>query len=231
MGKFSDLFKSAAQRKLEEEERRIEEKRMIMRKKARAKRKAEEAICDAEGRIETLDKDNAKSWEKARGLMKSGRRSAARLELCKYRAIGRLVEQFQKKLWVMKYYQLRLESADTDAALTDAIGEISGLMQIDPSKTLNVLDDVQGKLDEATELDRIWENVFSSETRKDSHRDSELLPDVDELMTELEKEAAREVGGKQRSDESTEENEISRGIASGRERLRNIVDAADKKRP
>ena len=230
MGKYSDLFKSAAQRKQEEEKRRIEEKMRIIRAKATAKRKAENAICNAEVRIERLEKDNAQSWEKARGLMKSGRKSAARLELCKYRATGRLVEQFQKKLWVMKYYQLRLESANTITALTDAIGEISGLMQIDPSKTLNVLDDVQGKLDEATELDRIWENAFASETRKDSYRDSELLPDVDELMTELEKEAAREVGGKLHADESTEENEISRGIASGRERLRNIVDAADKTR-
>ena len=230
MGKYSDLFKSAAQRKQEEEKRRIEEMMRIMRAKATAERKAENAICNAEVRIERLEKDNAKSWEKARGLMKSGRKSAARIELCKYRATGRLVEQVQKKLWVMKYYQLRLESANTITALTDAIGEISGLMQIDPSKTLSVLDDVQGKLDEATELDRIWENAFASETRKDSYRDSELLPDVDELMTELEKEAAREVGGKLRSDESTEENEISRGIASGRERLRNIVDAADKKR-
>lgn len=230
MGKFSDLFKSAAQRKLEEEERRLEEKKRIKREKEKAKHKTEEAIYDAEGRIETLEKDNAKSWEKARELMKSGRKSAARIELCKYRAIGRLVEQFQKKLWVMKFYQLRLESADTDAMLTDAIGAISGLMQIDPNKTLDVIDDVQGKLDEATEIDRIWENVFASETRKDSHRESELLPDVDELMNELEKEAARDVGGKLHSDSSAEGDEISRGIAAGRDRLKDIIDAEDKKR-
>lgn len=232
MGKLSDLFKSSAQRKLEAEKKRLEEERRLKREREKAKRMAEDAIYDAEGRIEKLETDNAKSWNKARELMKSGRKSAARIELCKYRAVQRLVEQFQKKMWVMKFYQTRLESADADSALTEALGEMSSLIKIDPNKTLDVIDDVQGRLDEATEIDRIWDNVFSSETRKDSRRESELLPDVDELMRELEREAAGDVGGKLRSDaDDAKDDEIARGVAEGREKLNKIIDAEDKKRP
>ena len=215
----NDLLKSPARRKVDAEKRRI-----------RAMRKAENAIYDAESRVEKLEGDNAKSWSKARELMKSGRKSAARIELCKYRAVQRLVELINKKVWLVKFYLTRLESAGADANLVAAIGEMSSLINIDPNKTLDAIDDVQDKLVEATEIDRVWENVFASETRRDSHRESELLPDVDELMSELEKEAAREVGGKLYSDSLAEEDEISRGIAEGRDRLKDIIDAEDKKR-
>lgn len=229
MGLFGDLFKSRKEREIERRAAELEREKAKRREQSKAKMKAEKAINDARDQIARLEADNAKSWEKARELVKSGRKSAARIELSKYRAVGRLIEQFEKKVWVMQFFETRLESAGTDEALTEALGAFSKLMEVDPEKTLDTLEDVAGTLDEVTEIDRIWNGVFEGEVRKDSRRDSAVLPDVDGLMDELEREAAWEIDGAPRGERAASE-DVARGVASGREKLNRIMDDDEKKR-
>jgi len=228
MGLFDDLFKSQAQRAREAEESRLTVEREKRRARTKAKMKAENAVAEGRERVQTLERENAKSWEKAREYMTSGRKSAARMELGKYRAVGRLIEQFEKKTWIMQYYLTRLESAQTDEIFAESLGEIARLVEVDPGKATLSLENAQSVLDDQTEIDRLWANCFQTETRRDEYKESALIPDLDGLMQELEAEVAREVGGTIR-EKGEDAETLTREIAEGRESLQSILDEKDKK--
>jgi len=228
MGLFDELFKSQAQRAREAEEIRLTAEREKRRARTKAKMKAENAVAEGRERVQALERENAKCWEKAREYMKSGRKSAARMELGKYRAVGRLVEQFEKKTWIMQHYLTRLESAQTDEIFAESLGEIARLVEVDPGKATLSLENAQSVLDDQTEIDRLWANCFQTETRRDEYKESDLIPDLDGLMKELEEEAAREIEGTNRAKEDAAD-ALTREITEGKESLQNILDENDKK--
>ena len=228
MGTLKELFKSPAERAREEEKRRQEAEREKRRGRTKARMKAENAVAEGRERAQTLERENAKCWEKAREYLKAGRKSAARMELGKYRAVAKLIEQFEKKTWIMQHFLTRLENAQTDEIFAESLGEIANLVEVDPTKTTVSIENAQSVLDDQTEIDRLWASCFQTETRKDEYKESELTLDLDGLMKELEAEAAREVGGTTRAKEP-DADELTREIAAGRENLQNILDENDKK--
>ncbi len=199
---LSALFKSRAQREKERKEKEIAKARELRRAKSKAKRAFENAIHDAEDKILEFESRNEKTWEEARKFLKAGRRTAASVELRKYRALERLIDQFKKKVWVFQQYEIQLAGAAAVDDLTDLVDNFSRLVRIDPSKTLATFGDVQDKLYEQTEIDDIFNQVFDEETRRSKFSGSDTHPDLDGLMKELETEAAREIGGASPSDGS-----------------------------
>lgn len=235
MGAFGDLFKSPKQRALEEAEKKAAAEKDRRRAKTRAKMKAENALAENSDRIARMEKENAANWEKAREYLKAGRKSAAQMELGKYRAVGNLIDQIRKKTWIMEFYLTRLEGADSDSALSSSIGEIASLVDVDPIKLQDNLETTQTVLADQTEIDRLFDQCFSKEMRTSMSQESETCPSVDELMRELEAEAAHEVGGTIRSSEpaatnaaGAASNPVDQEIRAGREALRNMLDENDK---
>ncbi len=239
MGLFNELFKSTSERAREEAEKRAKAEREEAEKRAtaerenrrartKAKMKAESAVVEGRASVQKLERENIQSWAKALEYIKSGRKSAARMELGKYRANARQIEQFEKKVWIMQHYLTRLENAQTDEIFAESLGEIARLVEVDPAKTTLSLENAQSVLDDQTEIDRLWTSCFQAETRKDEYKETELTPDLDGLMKELEAEAAQEIGGTARVKES-DADALAREIAVGRENLQNILDENDQK--
>ena len=229
MGLLNELFKSRARREKEREEREIEKARAERQAKDKARRELERGIREAEDKIKEYGRRNEESWERARAAFKAGRKAAASMELSKYRANALLVDQFQRKIWVLEQYQIQLESAATDESLTTAISSYSKMIDVDPSKVAATFEGVQSKLEAQTEIDDVFNQIFDEETRRSKYRDSETLPDLDGLMSELETEAALEVGGAGHA--VARGGDVATEVASGRERLKNILDRDDRNRP
>ena len=227
MSIFSDLFNNRGGSNDETPEERMKRKMEEERERRRAKRDTQRAIFSAQDKIQEFEDRNRETWEKAREAIKAGRKQSARVELAKYRMMGNLISQFQKKVWILEFYQLKLDAASTIDTLTSATSDLSHVINLDPEKTINAMNNLQDEVEGLSEIDALFEDVFKEETRETGRRDADAVPSVDTLMNALETEAARELGGAAAPLDSKSD-ELASDIASGRERMKNLVDESDK---
>ena len=223
MSLFNDLFKSAGQRKLEEEEIRLEQEKAEERKSREAIRNAKKAISENEELIRVYEFENKKRWEKARECIKSGRKSAAQVEIQSYRRTEVAVNQCKKNCALLESLRMRLEIASGSKTAAKALRGASQVIKVDPNDVENDVDKIIEKIDELNKIDRVMNVAYASEMREDVLNESDV-PNVDTLMTELEKEAALEVSGRVYSSAAAEKDEIARSVAEGREKLNKIIE-------
>ncbi len=207
---MSFLFKSAKEREREaRKERRT------------AFRQAENALADLKDRIKSMEKDAIKAWDAAREAAKSGQKAAANRHLISYRAAQVLMTKLEQKRWVSEQYIVKLEAANTDQQLSDAIGAITKVINIDPEKVADVFDTAQELLGEQMDSDRFWQRLHDKETEGVAGTLEDRIPSLEELTGQLEDEAAVEVGGGKKADMK---DALGDGIASGRERLKKMME-------
>lgn len=206
---MSFLFKSSKERAREaRKERRL------------AFRQAENALEDLKDRIKQMDKEAVKMWALARETAKSGQKAAANRHLISYRAAQVLMTKLEQKRWVSEQYIVKLEAANTDQQLSNAIAGITKVINIDPEKVADVFDTAQELLGEQMDADRFWERLHDKETEGVTGTLEDRIPTLEELTSQLEDEAAVEVGGKKTGIEDA----LGEQIQSGRERLKKMVD-------
>lgn len=206
---MSFLFKSSKEREKE-----------ARKERRRAFRQAEGAIDDLKDRIKQMDKSAAKTWEQAREAAKSGQKAAANRHLISYRASQVLMTKLEQKRWVSEQYIVKLEAANTDQQLSDAIAGITKVINIDPEKVADVFDTAQELLGEQVDSDRFWEKIYNKETEGVSGALEDHIPSLEEMAKQLEDEAAVEVGGKK----SGIQDALGEQIQSGRDRLKKMMD-------
>ncbi len=205
---MSILFKSAKQRE-----------RDARKARRQAFRQAENAIDDLKERIQSMEKDAAKSWQQARDAAKAGQKAAANRYLISYRAAQVLMTKLEQKRWVSEQYLVKLDAASTDQQLSDAIGAITKVVAIDPERVADVFDSAQELLGEQVDSDRFWQRLHDKETEGVAGALEDHIPSIEELSSQLEDEAAVEVGGK-----TGEINDkLADGVQAGRDRLRNLM--------
>ncbi len=181
---FSNLFKTKQEREKE-----------LRRRQRRAFTKAEDAVDSVNSAINELTKDKLKSWDDAKKAASIGQKAAAMLSLQKFRALEVQIYQLQKRKWVFQNYLTRLKMLDVNNVFVEAMEAINQVVAVDVDAIADAMDNIDDKLLEGAEADRIWEKNFEKNLNGMSIKETDIIPDVDSLFNSLQGEVALDIGG------------------------------------
>lgn len=214
---ISDLFKSKKEREKD-----------ANKKRRKAFRDAENAVGTVKDRIRGLKNERDKSWQQARQYLKDGQKGASQRCLQSVRGNEVMMEQLEKKRWVFEQLLTKLEMAKTDLEFSGALQAINTVVEIDPDAIADVLDDVQDKLGDQVDVDKIWDNMYGKEMNGIEGHESDVIPSLDDMMKNLEDEVVADVrGDKIVGKEKTTKSggsKISDEISKGRSKLKTLMD-------
>jgi len=213
---LGDLFKSKKERKREQDKAR-----------RKAFRDAENAIDTVKSRVTKLKQERDNSWSEARQYLKDGQKAAAQRSLQACRASEMLISKVEMKRWVFEQLLTKLELAKTDQEFSQSLEAINAVIEIDPEAVADVLDEVQDKLSEQADTDRIWEKVYGKEMEGVETQMTDRVPSLEEMETQLADEVAAEIGGgsASRVTELSDTNpDLSERIGEGHDRLRKLME-------
>ena len=122
----------------------------------------------------------------------------------------------------------KLEMAQTDQEFSKSLSAINAVVQIDPEAVADVLDEVQDKLGEQVDTDKIWEKVHDKEMEGVENKLSDLVPSLDDMMAQLEDEVVEDIdeerptrGKKEKGEQSSDP---KAKIGAGKKRLKDLLD-------
>ena len=214
---FSDLFKSSKEL--------AREKRKALRAK---EREAERGIARLARQVRTLEKERAGVWARARELVQAGKREDAARLVNQYKIMGVEINRLERQRMVAQNKLSRVSAAGTLGAVTSAIAGFAGGMDVDPDKIGEDIDSIADVESEIDEVNQVVDEAYESDMGKAaSLAEAQGAEATDEeLMSELESEAAAEVraGGVPSVDRKPED------INAGRDRLRALIDGAEEGR-
>ena len=212
---MGDLFKSKQDREREAKS-----------KRRRAFREAEGAVDAVKDRLKKLKTDRDKAWGEARTYLRDGQKGAAQRNLQTCRASELMMSRLEMKRWVFEQLLTKLEMAKTDQEFAGAMSAINTVVKIDPDEVADVLGEVEDKLGEQVDTDRVWEKMHGKEMDGVETSMAESIPSIDQMLKDLED----EVGAEQESESPAREHgagEKTAGVgdtADLRRRARNIID-------
>ena len=137
------------------------------RTRRKAFREAEGAVDAVKERIFKLKKERDAAWIEARKYLKDGQKAASQRSLQTCRASEMLMSKIEIKRWVFEQLLTKLELAKTDQDFAQALKAINTVVHIDPESVADVLDEVQDKLGEQVDIDKIWEKMHTKEMEGD----------------------------------------------------------------
>jgi len=187
----------------------------------KAFREAERAVDNVKDRIKQMQRESDKQWNEAREALKSGQKAAAQRLLTSYRAAQVLTTKLEQKRWVFEQYLTKMEMARSDQEFSEALGGLNKVVQIDPEKVADVFENAQDLLGEQIDADRFWEKLYRREMEGAEGNMEDYIPSIDEMQSQLEQEAAVEVGG---ATAGRVDSELDRRIGAGRERVSKLLD-------
>jgi len=187
----------------------------------RAFRDAENAIDNVKDRIRDMEREARKEWEQAREELKAGRKAAAQRMLTSYRAAQVLMTKLEQKRWVFEQYVMKMETAQTDTEFAGALESINRIVEVDPDRVADVFDASQDLLGEQLDADRFWNKLYDKEMDGAAGALEDYIPSVEEMGSQLEEEAAAEVGGGAAERVS---GALDERITSGQDRVRKLLD-------
>lgn len=211
---LGDLFKSKGER--EKEERK---------KRRKAFRDAENAVDAVKDRVNGMKGERDKAWKEARQYLKDGNKAASQRSLQSVRANEMMMLQLEKKRWVFEQLLTKLEMSKTDQEFAQALSAINTVVTIDPEAVADVLDEVQDKLGEQVDIDKIWDKTYDKEMAGVETKMTDMIPTVEDMMKDLEDEVVADVrGGKVTESESSGGSKLSEEIGEGREKLKKLLE-------
>ena len=207
---LGDIFKSEKQRK--------KEQRMQRR---RALRDAEGAVDKIRERIDDMKKERDATWREARAYLKAGQKEAAQRCLQSVRAGEVLMSQLEKKHWVSRQLIVRMETAGIDQEIAGSFAVLQQVIDIDPDRISETLDDVREALGEQGDIEKMWDKMYEKDMAG-IERVSDTIPSVETMMKNLEDEATAEVGGYKVADGGFDT--INDEISQGRKKLDRLME-------
>ncbi len=211
---IGDLFKSKGER--EKEERK---------KRRKAFRDAENAVDAVKDRVNGMKGERDKAWKEARQYLKDGNKAASQRSLQSVRANEMMMLQLEKKRWVFEQLLTKLEMSKTDQEFAQALSAINTVVEIDPDAVADVLDEVQDKLGEQVDIDKIWDKTYDKEMVGVEGKMTDSIPTVEDMMKDLEDEVVADVrGGKITESESSGGSKVTEEIGEGREKLKKLLE-------
>ena len=217
---LKDLFKSDHERERDKEK-----------KRRKAFRDAEKSVDLVKERISKLKRERDKSWAEARQYLGDGQKAASQRGLQTCRANEMLISKLEMKRWVFEQILSKMELAKSDQDFANALSAINTVVEIDPERVDDVLSEVDGKLGEQVDTDKIWERMYGKEMEGVENKMTDAVPSMEELEKQLEDEVAAELGGAKRSTrkaKAKEQPELSEEIGDARKRLKKLMEGDDK---
>ena len=181
---IGDLFKSKQEREREAKS-----------KRRKAFREAENAVDVVKDRVKKLKGERDKAWTEARAYLKDGQKSAAQRSLQTVRASEVMMSKLEMKRWVFEQLLTKLEMAKTDQEFAGALSAINTVVKIDPDAVADVLGEVEDKLGEQVDTDKIWEKMHEKEMEGAATGMADRVPSLDQMLKDLEDEVAAEQEG------------------------------------
>jgi hypothetical protein len=181
---IGDLFKSKKERELEEKS-----------KRRKAFREAENAVDAVKDRVKKLKSERDKSWMEARTYLKDGQKGAAQRLLQSVRANELMMSKLETKRWVFEQLLTKLEMAKTDQEFAGAMGAINEVVKIDPDAVADVMGEVEDKLGDQLDTDKIWEKLHEKEMDGVANQATDRVPTMDQMLKDLEDEVSAEQEG------------------------------------
>jgi len=213
---LGDLFKSKKERE-----------RNKAKKRRKAFREAENAVDVVKDRVGKLKKDRDKAWGEAREYLKDGQKAAAQRCLQTCRASEMLMAKLDMKRWVFEQLLSKMELAKSDQDFAQALSAINTVVQIDPEAVADVMDEVQDKLGEQVDADKVWEKMYGKEMAGVETQMTDVIPSIEDMEKQLQDEVAAELGSS-RPIKVTEGEEaepsVKQQIGEGRKRLKDLLE-------
>ena len=202
-----------------------ERQKRAKRNRRRAFREAENSVSEVKDRIQTMEKDAGKEWDKAREALKAGQEASAQRALKGFRAAQVLMTKLEQKRWVFEQYMTKMQMAQSDQEFAQALEGVNKVIKIDPERVADVFEASQEVLGEQLDADRFWERLYESEMDGATGSLEDHIPSMDDLHRQLTQEAAVEVGG-----DTTDRisGELEERIKSGQERVKKLLDDEKK---
>ena len=214
---LGDLFKSKGERDKE-----------VQRKRRQAFRQAENSVDVVKDRVNKLKKERDKAWQEARAYMKDGQKGAANRSLQTCRASEMMMSKLEMKRWVFEQLLTKLELAKTDGEFANALKAINTVVSIDPEHVADVLGEVEDKLGDQVDTDKIWEKVYGKEMEGVASEMTDVVPSIEEMQKQLQDEVAEDLGGSLPSKQAAKDTEpgpgVKQQIDEGRQRLRKLME-------
>lgn len=213
---IGDLFKS-----------KIEREREQRTKRRKAFREAEGAVDAVKDRVKKLKNERDKAWAEARAYLKDGQKAAAQRSLQSVRASEVMVGKLEMKRWVFEQLLTKLDMARTDQEFAGALGAINAVVKIDPEVVADVLSEVEDKLGEQVDTDKIWQRMHEKEMEGASTQMADAVPSLEQMYKDLEDEVASEQEGEapsRRRERAETASKESGDTAELRERARKIIE-------
>lgn len=203
-------------------------RRMKERERARAFSTAENALESVHSKIRELKKARDKAWEEARNYLRDGQKVAAQqcLQTVQQNEIN--IGYLERKAWVFSQQITKMEMSDTDNDFSNALKVITATAEVDPDKIADTLEDTKEILDSQAAINKIWDKEYAKEMN--GLENSDAIPSMEEMMSNLEKEVIADVSGGKISISSSDSNQnasIHEEIGAGRRKLKEMLD--DKK--
>ncbi len=213
---IGDLFKSKKERERDE-----------AKKRRKAFRDAENAVDVVKDRIKKLKVDRDKSWSEARGYLKDGQKAAAQRCLQGVRASEVMMGKLDMKRWVFEQLLAKLELAKSDQDFSQALSAINTVVNIDPEAVADVLGEVEDKLGEQVDTDKIWEKMYGKEMEGAETQMADVIPSTEDMMKQLEDEAAEDIGAARPSkvkEKAESEGGVKEQVGEARSRLKKLME-------
>ena len=207
---MGNLFKSKKERQRQER-----------RDRRRAFREAENTIDEIKDRVKGMQREADKQWAEAREAIKAGQKAVAQRLLTSYRAAQVLTTKLEQKRWVFEQYLAKMQMAQSDQEFSSALAAVNKVVKIDPEQVADVFETSADLLGEQVDADRFWARLYEKEMDGASGALEDHIPSLDELSSQLEQEAAVEVGG---GAAERVDGEIDDRINAGRDRVKNLLD-------
>jgi len=196
-------------------------RRYERRERRHAFRDAENAKQDVIDRQKRLEKEAKESWAKAREALKAGEKAAANRALTASRAAQALALKLEQKRWVFEQYLTKMEVAQSDNQFAEALGQINKIIRIDPERVEDVFGTAQDMLGEQVDADRFWNKMYEKEMDGANGELQDHLPSLDEMASQLEQEAAAELGG---AGAAAVGQALDERIAASQRRVKDLLD-------
>jgi len=208
---LGDLFKSQKERERETAVRR-----------RKAFREAERAVDTVKDKIADKRKERDKAWAQARQYLKDGQKAAAQRMVMTCRACEVFMTKLEQKYWVFEQLLSNLTLAQSDQVFVGALQAINTVVAIDPEAVANVLDEVQAKLGEQVDTDRIWEKMYGRQMNGLEGQMEDVIPSEADMMRQLQDEVAVEIGGGIKAADKPSDG-VRDKIGQGQRRLREML--------
>ena len=214
---LGDLFKSPRERERDK-----------AKKRRKAFRDAERSVETVKDRIGKLKGERDTKWKEARQYLGDGQKAASMRSLKSCRACEVLMSKLEMKRWVFEQLLTKLELAKTDQDFAVALRAIDAVVDIDPEEVDDVLSEVDAKLADQADTDKIWEREFKREMEGVETKMTDTIPTIEELEKQLEDEVAVDVV-KSRAPEKEKaapapDRAIAEEIGEARKRLRKLME-------